>query len=211
MINQDAIDIANLADRLTSGYLSHLTAISIAIHPRAKELAPGILPGEMASLGFISRNDARPFEYGFLHHLELIKTDPLIADEMKRVWLSGSLLTLGDALDKAKYFDRAPILELVRHLRNGVAHGNQFNIRKSINFRAHPTHNREFADESEKETILEVTHAQHGKKVLFDFIAGVNVLDVFRHVSSHLAQIGEESVPEPFPGLYEGIEIIEPQ
>ncbi|OXC78250.1 hypothetical protein [Caballeronia sordidicola] len=40
----------------------------------------------------------------------------------------GALLTLGDELGARGYFDRAPILEIVYHLRNGMAHDNRFNI-----------------------------------------------------------------------------------
>jgi hypothetical protein len=39
-----------------------------------------------------------------------------------RVWLTGGLITLADALERNNYFDRAPHLKLVRHLRNGVSH-----------------------------------------------------------------------------------------
>ena len=207
IVNQKAMDVADLADRLAKGYLSHLTAISIATHPRARELAPEILPDQLTPLGFIGRKNARPYEYGFLYHLDQIKTDPVIADEMTRVWLTGSVLTLGDALAKVKdkhkegYFDRAPILELVRHLRNGVAHGNRFNIRERVNFGKHPAHNLEFADESEGVMILEMTHALQGKRVLFEFIDPVGVLDVLRFVSNHLNQIGQKLKPEPFLDL----------
>ena len=36
------------------------------------------------------------------------------------------MLAVGDALKRHKYFDHAPELELVYHLRNGIAHGNRF-------------------------------------------------------------------------------------
>jgi hypothetical protein len=42
----------------------------------------------------------------------------------------GALLTLGDELSAYGYFDRAPALELLYHLRNAVAHGNRLNITK---------------------------------------------------------------------------------
>jgi hypothetical protein len=44
-----------------------------------------------------------------------------MVDDLDRVWLVGSLLAIGDALMRHCYFDHAPELELLRHLRNGVA------------------------------------------------------------------------------------------
>jgi hypothetical protein len=43
----------------------------------------------------------------------------------------GALLTLGDALQVHRYFDHSPELELIYHLRNGVAHGNRFTFTKA--------------------------------------------------------------------------------
>jgi hypothetical protein len=40
------------------------------------------------------------------------------------------MVVLGDALSDHAYFDRDPALEFVRHLRNGIGHGNHFNLAK---------------------------------------------------------------------------------
>jgi hypothetical protein len=40
--------------------------------------------------------------------------------DLDRVWLVEALLALGDALKQHGYFDHAPELELLRHLRNGM-------------------------------------------------------------------------------------------
>jgi hypothetical protein len=65
-----------------------------------------------------------------------------MVDELARVWLVGALLTVGDALARHHYFDRAPELELLRHLRNGVADGNVFNIDNPDTLAKFPAHNR---------------------------------------------------------------------
>jgi hypothetical protein len=39
-----------------------------------------------------------------------------------------AMLALGDELRTHHYFDHAPILELVYHMRNGMAYGNKFAI-----------------------------------------------------------------------------------
>jgi hypothetical protein len=65
-----------------------------------------------------------------------------MVDDLDRLWLVGALLTIGDALKQHRYFDRAPELELLRHLRNGAAHGNTFRIKNPKELEEYPAHNR---------------------------------------------------------------------
>lgn len=61
----------------------------------------------------------------FNHYLrECKKTEA--QQDFDRVWLLGALLTVGDALRSNGYFGHAPEAEMIRHLRNGIAHGNRF-------------------------------------------------------------------------------------
>jgi len=52
--------------------------------------------------------------------------------DFDRVWLMGALLTVGDALRDNGYFDHAPEAEIIRHLRNGIAHGNHFRFDDAV-------------------------------------------------------------------------------
>jgi hypothetical protein len=81
-----------------------------------------------------------------------------IAEELPRVWLAGSLLALGDRLERNDCFDHAPELELVYHLRNGIAHGNRFEIHNRKRLERYPAHNR---DAWFKHTIFENSFTQH--------------------------------------------------
>ena len=101
--------------------------------------------------------------------------------------LTGSLLAVGDALKDNGYFDHAPELELVRHLRNGVAHGNHFDIRYPDELTKYPAHNR---DGWFRHTVFEITPELDGKPVLFDFMEAGDVLDLLFSVASHLDEIG---------------------
>lgn len=104
-----------------------------------------------------------------------------------RTWGSGALLSLGDELKKHKYFDRGPILEMIYHLRNGVAHGNRFNIddkgRKRLS--NYPAHNRTAATKSPLGTIFEITANTSGC-VLFDYLGPADLIDIFQSVEIHL-------------------------
>jgi hypothetical protein len=81
------------------------------------------------------------------------------------------------------YFDHAPELELVYHLRNCIAHGNRFKYtdvgRKRL--AKHPAHNRNAGFRTS--TIFEITPALNGQLVLFDFMEAGDVLDLLFSVA----------------------------
>ena len=114
--------------------------------------------------------------------------DKAIEAELPRVWLTGSLLALGDALKDHDYFDHAPALELVYHLRNGIAHGNRFNFTASglERLEQYPAHNREAWF---RKMIFEIAPALNGQAVLFEFMGAGDVLDVLSSVGAHLKDL----------------------
>ena len=96
---------------------------------------------------------------------------------------------LGDQLAQHHYFDHAPILEVVYHLRNGIAHGNQFNIneRGYKRLTKHKAHNRNAAVKSPLGTMYEITPDLTGP-VLFNFIGAADVIDLLQSVEVYLSQ-----------------------
>jgi hypothetical protein len=88
---------------------------------------------------------------------------------------------LGDKRTDYSYSDRSPPLELVRHVRNGLAHGNSFDIRGDATDRI-PAHNRDAQVKSEKGTMFDVVKSDNGKPVLFDFMLAGDVLDLLQSV-----------------------------
>ncbi len=98
-----------------------------------------------------------------------------------------SLILLGDRLAAEGYFDRAPVLEVVRHLRNGIAHGNRFTFRNPKELGVWPAHTR---DASRRTTdSFEITAELDGQPVLFDFMAPGDVLDLLISVGTHLTSV----------------------
>jgi hypothetical protein len=115
-------------------------------------------------------------------------------DEFERVWLTGCLVQLGDALQRHGYFDRAPILELVRHLRNGVGHGNTFRIDNPSKLDRYPAHAR--AARGPDLPALEITPAVDGTEVLFAFASGDEIAWILRAAGRHLLRIGGAGTAE---------------
>jgi hypothetical protein len=101
----------------------------------------------------------------------------------------GALLTMGDELSGHKYFDRAPVLELVYHLRNAVAHGNRFNITDKGRERLeqHQAHNRSAPVKSPIDTVFEITPYLSGP-LLFDFMGAADVIDLLQSVEVYLSK-----------------------
>lgn len=187
---QAAFETGQLIEKLVAGYYGHLAATIIATDARAVSMAPAIETGQNVPVGRVFRNDQTSHTFHFLHYLKTLKTDPVIEETLSRVWLSGVLITAGDLLSKNGYFDKAPEFELVRHLRNGIAHGNTFridNVNKLIEF---PAHNMFAAVRSDKHADFVVDESVQGLPVLFDFMGEGDILDLLISVGLRLIQLG---------------------
>lgn len=192
-----AFDVGQLAQRLAAQYYSHQAAIAVAASPGADALMPATLPGYVVPIGEVTRLDGSAHSFDFRHFLERARADQQTSEEFQKVWLIGSLLTLGDELTAEGYFDRAPILEFVRHLRNGVAHGNRFDIRNPYQLTRYPAHTRDAITRGDSGQTFEITPALNGRPVLFDFAGPADVLDVFLSVGDHLLRLADGAPTAP--------------
>ena len=124
-----AAEVGQLARRLTCGLYVHDAAMGLIRDNRSLSLAPpSHAPGGPPE-GLIKRKDGTSLAYDGVHHVEAARTDLVLAEELDRAFLVSALIMLGDRLAAEDYFDQAPILEMVRHLRNAAGHGNVFGIR----------------------------------------------------------------------------------
>jgi len=185
--NQAAFEIGQMAERIHGGYFMHVAAIQIARDPRAVALSPNVEAGQIVPVGYVFRNDGTRQIFHFTHYLAQA-VDPDMVDDLARIWLAGALLRIGDALARHQYFDHAPELELLRHLRNGVAHANLFDIRHPNSLR--PAHNRDAWIRSDTNAVFEITPNLQGQPVLFDFMGPGDVLDLISSVGLYLIRMG---------------------
>ncbi|MFJ2987569.1 hypothetical protein ACIPF8_06865 [Collimonas sp. NPDC087041] len=188
-IDSHRLAISGMAQRLASGYYAFLVGHLVAVNPLPiNSLPPAKVPGENP-IGEIKRKDGTYHTLDLRHYLDLLRCDNDLQGHFLRVWAMGALLILGDELSKHKYFDRAPILELVYHLRNGVAHGNRFNITDKGRERLsrYPAHNRNAAATSPLGTVFEITPNLCGA-VLFDFMGAADVIDLLQSVEVYLSR-----------------------
>ena len=183
------IDVARLAGRLASGYYAFLVAHFVAVNPLSINSLPSAKIAGQNPTGEIKRKDGTFHTLDLRHYLDRLRCDDDLQRHFLRVWAIGALLMLGDELGRHDYFDHAPILELVYHLRNGVAHGNRFNLtdmgRKRL--QKHKAHNRNVAVTSPLGTVYEITPNVSGV-VLFDFIGPADIIDVLQSIEVYLSQ-----------------------
>jgi len=181
-----AFEVGRMANRFAQGYYAHATAVTVARVPSAKDSLTGMQPNQPISTETMARKNGTMHVFDRHYYLDYFN-GPEISHEVATVWLVGSLLALGDALSKNEYFDRRPELEMVYHLRNGIAHGNRFHFLMSGLKRLikHPAHNRT-ASAHVPNAEFEITPDLAGKQVLFDFMGPGDVLDLLQSIGYRL-------------------------
>ncbi len=188
--NPEAEIVSKLALDLVTGYYAYVSAISIAMDIRSDKLIPEVLPNQIVPVGFVkSKCDPLAHSFNFKFYLEQARENKFVINQLERVYLSGALLSIGDALIDHKYFNdfHSPIFQLIRHLRNGIAHGNKFDIRNPQELIDHPAHDR--VPQNHNPTKFQITHELNGTNVLFDFMEPGDILNTLHQVGFHLMDL----------------------
>jgi hypothetical protein len=179
LFSLEAFRVGRLAHRIGGGYYVHSSIIDVAASVDRSQ------PIDWTNTREVERKDGTKHVFAFDHYLREAFENLKTKDDLERVWIVGGLITLADALGKKpnQYFDRAPHLELVRHLRNGVAHG-QFRIDRPKDLAIHPANNFAASVKSPAGTLFEITPITHGS--VFDFMGVGDFVDLFFSVETHL-------------------------
>jgi hypothetical protein len=187
LLNLEAFRPARLAHRLGGGYYVHSAIIDVAAGVDRSQ------PINWNITRDVVRKDGTKHVFSFDHYLREAFENSRTKDDLDRVWLTGGLIALADALERERYFDRAPHLELVRHLRNGVSHGNRFRIDRPNNLSKYPAHNFLASVRSPAGTSFEITVAIQGNTVMFDFMGPADFIDLFMSVEVYLFSLAVEN------------------
>jgi hypothetical protein len=179
LFSLEAFQIGRLAHWLGGRYYVHSSIIDVAASVDRSQ------PVDWANTREVERKDGTKHVFAFDHYLREAFENLKTKDDLNRVWIVGGLITLADALGKKnnRYFDRAPHLELVRHLRNGVAHG-RFRIDSPDKLADHPANNFSASVKSPAGTLFEITPTTQGS--VFDFMGVGDFIDLFFSVETHL-------------------------
>jgi hypothetical protein len=171
---RSAKEIADMLGRLQEYYAAVSTALVLLNDDDVLRLlrAKGYDPGSTIRLG---RRDNSYYEgiklWDAIHSVR--RNAGFNLDFLGSLFMT-TLSWVGDELSKNGYFDKTPELELFRHLRNGISHGNTFNL-----LNGEPRRPAKFKR-------FDITSALHGKNVLFEFMSTGDLFDLFDHVKAHL-------------------------
>ena len=206
---QAAWRVARLAGALATDYLGFKGLTTLVDNPialRALEHLEEANRGPAAvPLGQIERLDGTAHSFDLSHAIRNIAASAEFRNRRERLWLSSLLLAVGDELAGMEpyYFDRGPDLEMIRHLRNGVAHGNRFDLRAGQPIRpAWFTGGRGARADgsSAPATTFVIRPELDGMRVLFDFMGPGDVLELVQHIEWRLLRVGNH---DPVHNLYE--------
>jgi hypothetical protein len=188
-VDPERLAVGRLAHHLADGYYSFVVAHLVAVNPDSINSLPVAKVLGRNPEGELKRKDGTFHTLDLRHYLDLLREDQNLQGRFLRTWATGALLMLGQELQNHGYFDHAPILELVYHLRNGVAHGNTFKVddRGRKRLAKHAAHNRLAAVKSPLRTVYEIHPALTGP-VLFDFIGAADVIDLLQSVEIYLSR-----------------------
>lgn len=200
-------ELGQLAERLVSGYMAHLSVTSLLDEPIADRIIVEIdrlYPAGRAGAGrndMVLRKDGTAHFIFVPHFLRTVTQTPEYRAMQDRVFLAGAILQLGDELQGVQYVDKRPDLEFLRHLRNGIAHGNRFNLRHNEPRRpAHFTGAAGLLPDGVTSvpsgTTFEITPALNGQPVLFDFIGPGDVCDLLLFIGWRLIRLGNGDPPQ---------------
>lgn len=103
IVNQAAVDVATLTQRMVSQFFSHHAALYVARDIRAQRCAPPIETGQHVPVLKIPRRNGNAMIMSFDHYLAEGRR-PETKQDFDRVWLIGALLMVGDALGTNHYF-----------------------------------------------------------------------------------------------------------
>jgi hypothetical protein len=194
-------EVGKLAHDLHRGYMAYAGTTAIMRHPytlevierlEAENTGPAIVPIES-----IVRRDGTAAFFSLSYAVREIATDDDYQEVHDRLWLAGALITLGDELKRVEYFDKGPDLEFVRHLRNGIGHGNRFHF-----IGDEPTRPAHFTGPAQRLQIdghtptppgqahtFRIDRNLQGHPVLFDFMGPGDVCDLLMFVGWRLGAI----------------------
>ncbi len=174
---------------LYSGFLAQHAVVTAIQHPEMAVALSKPLPGEPLIGNEIEQRDgADPIIYDAPTYMERAAASGR-AGEHYRIWASGAILALGDALARKKYFNHEPLLELVRHARNAVAHGNCFKISKRgrEQLEKYPAHAKDFpALGHASANGFEITPDLNKQEFLFGFMSYDEIIKLFMAVGECL-------------------------
>ena len=189
VVHQPAWDVRQIIWSLFEGFYAYAAIRQAA----TVDLLQAISTDRPQRVMKLQRSDGTHHQADFDHYLKMAFANDALFQPLQHAWAVGALMSAADALAYYRYFDRAPCLELIYHLRNGVGHGNHFTFdqRARKRLQDHPAHNRASIRGIGTH---EITGSLEGDEVLDGFMNVVDVQDCFQAATHHLEQMARGAI-----------------
>ena len=150
-------------------------------------------PINMRDTRVVGRKRGDHHLFGFEHYLKAAFEADTIANPVQQSWFAMAILTAGAELSPFNYFNRAPRLEVIYHLRNAIAHGGRFHFTEDCRQRLSDYPANTFGTEGMVQ--FEVTAALDGQEPLFELLHPGDVIDVLIGATFYLSSIVDDDAP----------------
>lgn len=134
--------------------------------------------------------------YSFQHYLQQAFEHPEVAAQLKAAWFASAIVTAADALSAHNYFNRPPLLEMIYHLRNGIAHGNKFTFTPKCvaRLKDHPANTFSIDGSRSPDTDFNIDVSLSGTGVLFDYLGPGDVIAILQHASVYMFKLSNGDI-----------------
>ncbi|MDD3159981.1 MAG: hypothetical protein PHQ98_03370 [Candidatus ainarchaeum sp.] len=183
-IKSAAYGVGYFAEELANKCYSFSSAMLISSNPNAKEIIPKIAVKKNVYEGRIIENNTK---HAFDFELYLNNV-PNLVNEFNYTYMASSIIKLNDKLKKYDYFDHAPILETIYHLRNSVAHNNKFDFKnQKERLKRYPAY---FCITKNSPKIIEFNEKKMNQEILFETIEYGELIELFKYIGLYLIMMG---------------------
>ncbi|AHK36010.1 hypothetical protein Pd630_LPD16051 (plasmid) [Rhodococcus opacus PD630] len=171
-----ALEIADLIERLKGHFVLTAVGLSMAVSPDVDRLLAEVgvsLDDPIA----VRRHGGPDYVLPIRPTIEESQTDNDRKLDVIDAWLDLAIFRVADELEQHNYFDKAPILAFLRHVRNGLAHGNRFDLRPGNWMQVEAKYGK-----------LQITEKLNGERVLGSggFLKRGDALALLDDIAAHL-------------------------
>ena len=191
-----ALLVRDRCQHLYESCYAFMAVINVAEKFHGEMAARGPLPDEMTRPVYRKRGDAHV--YLLPHYLKQAFDSSQFVPQVQHAWLSMALIVAGDWLETYNYFNRAPQLEVIYHLRNAYAHENKFHFTKKCRQRLIDYPATTIGLGYDSLTQVEISAQLDGSSPS-DLLAPGDVIDVLIIAVLYLTQLASGAPPLPYP------------
>lgn len=139
------------------------------------EIESNLFPPGIDNSARFYRHDGTVYEFKDYGNLvKELRSNDSFNIEYLGMLVQTAFINIGDELSRNGYFDKAPVLEFIRHIRNALGHGNKFHFLGKEPSRAAELRGRALSKQL------------NGQQVFFDFMALGDAFDLLEDAEVHL-------------------------